>query len=326
MDVSISKEFIKVYDQLQKLQNDITDVAKECYSTPVVSYDEIENTPQNLSDFENDQNFVTEEQVDDKISNISIDDSQYLKKSGEESQKCEVPTDFEVLSTRTQEEDDSSDNVATTQFVHNLVNKSSGDAVQQMIGVCASKKYVTDEQMNKAIVKQVNLIEGEFDDAIREINNTIDNIEVPTKTSELINDSGFITIKDIPEDEDFPVTSVNGQTGDVHIDIPTVPTNISSFNNDAGYITDPGVVSVNGRTGVVLVQENVQSDWNSTSGLSKILNKPTLKAVATSGDYNDLDNLPSIVQSDWDASDGSLAEILNKPIALDIEELDGILI
>ena len=57
MDVSISKEFIKVYDQLQKLQNDITDVAKECYSTPVVSYNEIENTPQNLSDFENDQNY-----------------------------------------------------------------------------------------------------------------------------------------------------------------------------------------------------------------------------------------------------------------------------
>ena len=36
---------------------------------------------------------------------------------------------------------------------------------------------------------------------------------------------------------DAPVTSVNGQTGAVSISIPTVPTNVSSFNNDAGYIT-----------------------------------------------------------------------------------------
>lgn len=39
---------------------------------------------------------------------------------------------------------------------------------------------------------------------------------VPTKTSELENDSGFLT--------SAPVTSVNGQTGAVSLDIPTIPT------------------------------------------------------------------------------------------------------
>lgn len=34
-----------------------------------------------------------------------------------------------------------------------------------------------------------------------------------------------------------PVQSVNGQTGTVSLTIPTVPTNVSSFNNDAGYLT-----------------------------------------------------------------------------------------
>jgi len=34
-----------------------------------------------------------------------------------------------------------------------------------------------------------------------------------------------------------PVTSVNGQTGAVTLSIPTVPTNVSAFTNDAGYIT-----------------------------------------------------------------------------------------
>lgn len=39
----------------------------------------------------------------------------------------------------------------------------------------------------------------------------------------------------------------------------------------------------------------VNSDWNSTSGVSEILNKPTLSNVATTGDYDDLTNTPSEV-------------------------------
>ena len=50
--------------------------------------------------------------------------------------------------------------------------------------------------------------------------------------------------------------------------IPTVPTNISSFTNDSGYIT--GV------------------SWNDVS------NKPNLATVATTGDYEDLINTPTI--------------------------------
>lgn len=38
----------------------------------------------------------------------------------------------------------------------------------------------------------------------------------------------------------------------------------------------------------------VNSDWNSSSGVSQILNKPMLATVATTGDYDDLINKPSI--------------------------------
>lgn len=38
----------------------------------------------------------------------------------------------------------------------------------------------------------------------------------------------------------------------------------------------------------------INSDWNSSSGVSQILNKPTLATVATTGDYDDLVNKPSI--------------------------------
>ena len=89
----------------------------------------------------------------------------------------------------------------------------------------------------------------------------------------------------------------------------------------------------------------VNSDWNATSGVAQILNKPTLgtaasasatdfataaqgalaasavqpddlAAVATSGSYNDLADKPTIpaaqVNSDWNATSG-VAQILNKP-------------
>ena len=40
--------------------------------------------------------------------------------------------------------------------------------------------------------------------------------------------------------------------------------------------------------------EQVNSDWNATSGKAKILNKPNLATVATSGAYNDLTGKPTI--------------------------------
>lgn len=45
-----------------------------------------------------------------------------------------------------------------------------------------------------------------------------------------------------------PVTSVNSQTGDVTLNIPTVPSNVSAFTNDAGYTTNTGTVTSTGGT------------------------------------------------------------------------------
>ena len=46
----------------------------------------------------------------------------------------------------------------------------------------------------------------------------------------------------------------------------------------------------------------VNSDWNASSGVAQILNKPTLASVATSGSYGDLSNKPSIPSKDSDLS------------------------
>ena len=60
----------------------------------------------------------------------------------------------------------------------------------------------------------------------------------------------------------------------------------------------------------------VQVDWNATTGVTSILNKPALSNVAISGSYNDLINKPTIppaqLQADWNAISG-VTFIKNKP-------------
>lgn len=73
------------------------------------------------------------------------------------------------------------------------------------------------------------------------------------------------------------VTSVNGQTGDVTLTIPTVPTNVSEFTNDAGYIT-----------------EYVNTEYTAGTGLTLTGTVFSLTEPHFSGDYNDLTNTPTI--------------------------------
>lgn len=309
METSIGNEFIKVYDQLSKLQDNIAEVAKDCYEMSVISYDEINGTPKNLSDFNNDEGFITKEEAQQiKESDSDI----FLKKQGESEQSCDIPTDFKELRTKTQESDDSSDNVATTKFVHDLVDDNSKTTISYIQKKFYNEGTVTKDQVVDILKEsdyfgqldsKIESAAEELQQNIDELETTVNSIQVPQNTSDLNNDSGFITSADIPQSA---VTSVNGQTGNVQLQIPQIPTNVSTFVNDAGYITNAGVTSVNNQTGSVVVQENVQANWSSTSGLSAILNKPALKRVATTGDYNDLENTPELFSGDYE-------DLTNKP-------------
>src|SRR5439155_14422197 len=54
----------------------------------------------------------------------------------------------------------------------------------------------------------------------------------------------------------------------------------------------------------------VNADWNATTGLAKILNKPVFATVATTGSYADLINKPSLATV---ATSGSYTDLSNKP-------------
>lgn len=82
--------------------------------------------------------------------------------------------------------------------------------------------------------------------------------DLPTALSQLSNDTGYATQSSIPK-------------------------NISQLTNDSGFVTSTQassaapVQSVNGQTGnvtIALPPSQVNSDWDSTSGASQILNKP----------------------------------------------------
>lgn len=100
--------------------------------------------------------------------------------------------------------------------------------------------------------------------------------EIPTSVSQLSNDAGYLTSSTLP----------------------SIPDSTSDLTNDSGFITasQAPVQSVNGQVGTVNISipEQVNADWNSVSGTSQILNKPSLSTVATSGSYTDLSNKPTI--------------------------------
>lgn len=115
------------------------------------------------------------------------------------------------------------------------------------------------------------------------------NITVPTKTSDITNDSGFITTSDIPEGAAASTTvpKMNGTAavgtelafarGDhVH---PSDTTKVDKVNGKGLSTNDYTTAEKEKLAGIAAGAEvNVQSDWNATTGDAAILNKPTTLA------------------------------------------------
>lgn len=117
--------------------------------------------------------------------------------------------------------------------------------------------------------------------------------------------------------------------------IPTVPTNVSAFTNDAGYTTNEGTITgitMNGVSkgtsgnvdlGTVITEHQSLAGYVQTVDLASVATSGSYTDLTDqpnlfSGDYNDLTNKPVIpaaqINSDWNESDTtSKAYIQNKP-------------
>jgi len=183
-------------------------------------------------------------------------------------------------------------------------------------------------------------------------------ITVPTKTSDLTNDSGFITSSDIPAQvqsdwnesdsndpayiknkPSIPAAQVNSDwnasSGVAEIlNKPSIPSKTSDLQNDSGFITSSGVPGaqeqadwnesnasdpayIKNKPSIPAAQVN--SDWNASSGVAEILNKPSIPSKTSdlqndNGFITSSDVPGSQEQSDWNESNSSEpAYIKNKP-------------
>jgi hypothetical protein len=123
-------------------------------------------------------------------------------------------------------------------------------------------------------------------------NDLVNTPSIPTKTSDLTNDSGFVTASDIP-------TKTSDLTNDSgFITASDIPAQVNADWNESDP-SDPAYIE----NKPTIPAAQVNSDWNAASGVAQILNKPdmslyalisSLSTVATSGSYLDLTDLPTI--------------------------------
>ncbi len=104
-------------------------------------------------------------------------------------------------------------------------------------------------------------------------NNLTDKPVIPTKTSDLTNDSGYLT--SVPSEyvktSDLSTVAISGSYNDLTNKpiIPTVPTNISAFTNDSGYLTEHQDLS--GKQDVLVSGTNIKTiNGNSLLGSGNI--------------------------------------------------------
>ena len=98
--------------------------------------------------------------------------------------------------------------------------------------------------------------------------------------------------------------AVDTTTVALKTDIPVVPTNVSAFNNDAGYITGIDSTDVISALGYTPGTSNFSGDYDDLTDKPD-LSVYELKSEAFSGDYNDLTNKPTIPSKTSDLTNDS---------------------
>lgn len=156
---------------------------------------------------------------------------------------------------------------------------------------------------------------GETDNQIKK---SIDKIKVPTKVSELSNDAGYLT-----QHQDISNLATKSEVSAVESKIPAAyelptasATTLGGVKVGSGLSITNGVLSATGGGGVA---DSVEWD--------KVQNKPNFANVATSGDYNDLSNKPTIPSVEGLASEAyvneKVAAIVIPEVPTKVSELEN---
>lgn len=194
-------------------------------------------------------------------------------------------------------------------------------------GVKIGNNIDIDEE-GKISVKDTNKIDDVKVNGISVVSNKIADINVPTKTSDLTNDSGFIAnsteelINYYKKTESYNQTQVNDLLNN-KADKTEIPTKVSELENDKGYISEIPVASATQLGGVkigdnlVITEDGVLSSVGGSTGTTDynaLSNKPALNTnnstmleVKTKEEINGTISLHKISKT------GNYNDLLNKP-------------
>jgi hypothetical protein len=177
-------------------------------------------------------------------------------------------------------------NVQQDNDIVNIVSSQINEVIDVNVGQTVEEvtlnitQDVVQVNINKVTGSQVN---SDWN-ATSGVEKILNKPTIPSKTSDLTNDSGFITAAQVPtvNDATSTVKGIIKLTNDLGgtADLPTVP----GLANKVDKVTGKGL-STNDFTNTLKTkldgiadgaEVNVNADWNATSGDAQILNKPTI--------------------------------------------------
>lgn len=166
-------------------------------------------------------------------------------------------------------------------------------------------------------VTSVNGMQGDVTLNAEDVGALPNTTEIPEYTSQLINDSDFVTSADVPVVNNAALTiqkngatiatfTANSSTA-TNANIQ-VPISTSELTNNSGFVVDTDLATVATTGNYHDLSGTPQLAKVATTGEYKDLDgTPELAAVATSGDYEDLTNKPTVDTSFSDSSDNAIA-------------------
>lgn len=166
-------------------------------------------------------------------------------------------------------------------------------------------------------VTSVNGMQGDVTLNAEDVGALPDTTEIPQFTSQLVNDSDFVTSEEVPTVNNaaltiqkngttlatFTANSNTATTANIQ-----VPTSTSELTNNSDFVASSDLATV--------ATTGAYADLNGAPHLAKVATSgkykdldgtPELAAVATSGDYEDLTNKPTVDTSFSDSSDNAIA-------------------
>ena len=209
-------------------------------------------------------------------------------------------TNKPAIPTKTSQLTNDSDFVNSTYVVNKIAEASLSGGDVDLSGY----QTRTDNTLN---TKDKTIVGG-----INEIKASVDSIEIPTKTSDLINDSGYLTehqnLDGYVKTTDLSTVATTGSYNDL-TNKPTIPTKISQLTNDSNFISSiPSeyVTETELNAKGYLTEHQSLTDYAKKTDLHNHDNKTVLDNITQdkfdswdnksefSGSYNDLTDKPTI--------------------------------